>query len=285
MKRPLLNARRVLFVIVGLAMIASQLPAGAAKSLSGYPRDMVALAMTPFSPIKRVSDRFWGADEPAEPANGDQIHERNYLELLARNEQLQQQLEDARAIIRQLSELRKLPLQGFEFIPADVTASHLQPTIHSLDINRGAREGVSVGLIVADGPHLVGRISRAGARTASVKLITSPGSKLVVKIVPPPTANEARSQLLQVAVGEDGTTFTARGDIGDPVKVGDLVHLADDSWRVEARGLLVGQVTEVGKDPKTPQLRTRIVVQPMHALPRLTRVVVIHPKKPVLPER
>ena len=101
-------------------------------------------------------------------------------------------------------------------------------------------------------------------------------------MVIPPTPDVPGREMLAL-LKPAGGGFEATTDVSDPVREGDLAHLSDDSWPGHARGLVVGKVTAIERDPDDPELRRRVTVIPVKALAYLDRVVVLVPATPAAP--
>ncbi len=276
MKRPLLNSRRVFALLLLLLTGACFLPADWSNRLTARARDLLTLSMLPFRPVLTLAINFTtagGSGQAFDPTAGDGA---NYLDLLAHYRQMQEELRAAQQTIAQMGALRHLPATGVELLPARAIASQHHELLHLLQLDRGQRDGVRQGLVVANGALLLGRISLVGPRTAGVRLITTPGAALTARILPP-QASEPRDHVENLIADPNTLTFHARIDATVPVQVGDLAHLADDAWPREAQGLVIGRVSQIEPDPQTPQLRRQVLIEPLQSPLRLGPVLVLRP--------
>jgi rod shape-determining protein MreC len=103
-----------------------------------------------------------------------------------------------------------------EFVTADVISVDESNLLRTITINRGARDGIAVGMPVVTGQGLVGRILNVSANASRVLLITSRDS-----------AVSARLQSTRVEGSVQGQTAgnlrMTMIPLGQPLTVGDLV--------------------------------------------------------------
>lgn len=277
MKRPQFNHRRILVLCILLLLVVALLPAPWAGRVAAHPRHIVAVAISPIrSPLTSLSQSLRGRDDLDMDLGTAEDLDRNYAELLAERRRLEAELRRAQDLIAQLSELRQLPLQRVASEPADVSGSSVGAGGAALTLNRGTRHGLAAGMVVVRGGHLVGRVTYAGRQLAQARLVTSPGTQLLVRISPPRPDQTPREHQTLIEAKEGGQ-FVGRADAGDPVEPGDLAHLADPGWPPFVQGMIVGKVTTVQQDPQTPFLRNRVVVEPIIDLRHVRQVLVLKP--------
>ncbi len=279
MKRSPLNARQVLLVLVVVLVVSSFLPARWAGGLSAPPRHIINAAARPVTyPLKLLADSIRRPPDLRVDNSSNEALARQYEAALQTIRRLEMQLEDAQQEIATLSQVRtNLGLSGVQLYPASVTAWSTGRAQPSLTINRGSRHRVRVGMVVASGFNLVGRVSSVGQVTSTVRLITAPDTRVTVRIVPPLPDSPSRQMLVQAqtVAGED--RLMAQTDVDDPARVGDLAHLDDERWPAAANGLVVGKVVAIENDPEDPLLRRHTYIQPLRSLAYLDRVVVLLP--------
>jgi rod shape-determining protein MreC len=103
-----------------------------------------------------------------------------------------------------------------EFVTADVISVDESNLLRTITINRGARDGIALGMPVVTGQGLVGRILNVSANASRVLLITSRDS-----------AVSARLQSTRVEGSVQGQTAgnlrMTMIPLGQPLTVGDLV--------------------------------------------------------------
>jgi cell shape-determining protein MreC len=281
MRRRLLTSKHGLFLAFILMLVACLLPQSLVTKLWSGPRHLLKLSLSPLQhPLHQLSDQIRAPLEPVVDLGPALELENNYMELKAYNAKLQQELREARSFIDQLTQMRRYRQSSEKLLPARVTLSTRGLQINTLTLGVGSVDNVSVGEVVTTGYNLVGRIASVGTHTSTVRLINTPGTYLAVGIVPPVNDDTPRQALAHLEIADDGKVFYARGDVSDPVKVGDLAFLADDRWPTSAQGLIVGQVTKIDPDEKTPLLRTRLTVTPLKSLMHLGQVLVFVPEDP-----
>ncbi|MAX25657.1 MAG: hypothetical protein CMJ19_14250 [Phycisphaeraceae bacterium] len=279
MRRRLLTSKHGLFLAFVLMLVACLLPQSLVTRLWSAPRHLLKLALSPLQhPLHQLSDQIRAPLEPVVDLGPALELENNYMELMAYNAKLQQELREARSFIEQLSQMRRYRQSSEKLLPARVTLSTRGLEINTLTLGVGSVDNVSVGEVVTTGYNLVGRIASVGTHTSTVRLINTPGTYLAVGIVPPVNDDTPRQALAHLEISDDGNVFHARGDVNDPVKIGDLAFLADDRWPTSAQGLIVGKVTHIDPDEKTPLLRTRLTITPLKSLMHLGQVLVFVPE-------
>jgi cell shape-determining protein MreC len=279
MRRRLLTSKHWLFLAFILMLGACLLPQSLASRLWSSPRHLLLLALSPAQhPLHQLSDQIRAPLTPKLDLGPAMQLENNYMELLSFNAKLQQELREANDFVVQLAQIRNLRKASESLLPSRVTLSTQGLEIRSLTIGAGSSDAVAEGMVVAAGYNLVGRVASVGTHTSTVRLINTPGTFLAVSIVPPVEDESPRQTIAHLQASDDGLSFFSRGDINDPVKVGDLAFLADDRWPSSAQGLIIGQVTAIDPDEKTPLLRTRVSVTPLRSLMHLGQVLVIIPQ-------
>ncbi len=262
-------------VLVVVLLVCSMLPARWARVVSSQPRHLLAAAMAPMDHVlKPLADKLRRPPELAVELGNREEYERAQQQIV----ELQFKLRQATQLIAELSQVKEqLRLTGVQLRTATVTSwsgDRLHPT---LLINRGTRHGVAVGMVVVRGYQLVGRVVDVGPVTATVRLITAPQTHLIASMIPPVVGSAPREVMAQLRVGKDGLTLEADTNAEDPVLVGDLAHLSDESWPVEAVGFVVGKVTRIDNHPDDPLLRRKVVVEPVRSLAHLGQVTLIVP--------
>lgn len=103
-----------------------------------------------------------------------------------------------------------------EYVTADVIGSDTNPLRRTIIINRGARDGISVGMPVVTAQGLVGRILNVSANASRVLLISDRDSSVSSRLQSIRAQGTVQGQLS----GNLRMTFIP---LGQPVTVGDLV--------------------------------------------------------------
>lgn len=283
MPASLLSPRRTLLVIAGLLFINSLMPTRFAiavgKPLKALHDTVVTKVLA--APLVSMSNSIRGEPEgeinPLGSGDAWTLLQNELGLTLQKNRQLQTRLDEAQAQIEQLTQARSIALQGVSLIDARVTSfspgDGVKPMI---TIDRGQTRGIVKGAPVVSGFNLVGRVDAAYPVTSDVVLINAKGTKLQVSILPP-LAQAPRELNELIELSADRKTFRLTVGKEDPVEVGDLAHLADDSWPSEAIGYVVGEVTSVAPDPRDPLNRKLVVITPIKPLESLSRVMALVP--------
>ncbi|MCC7145541.1 MAG: hypothetical protein IT443_03775 [Phycisphaeraceae bacterium] len=278
----MLTQRRVLGGMAALLLAGSFLPDPVGHVLWSRFRHLKDIAITPITdPLHSLALALRGGRDTEltlEVAD-------NRVEELRRIRQLETELAEARETIAQYERLARMAqagtvhMEAVDLMSARVTSWSGRSGSVVLTINRGAGDGVVKDLVVTDGVNLVGRVVDAGTMTASVGLISSEGTMLEARIVPP-TAEPKRELvgLLRYDPKEDGGqgAFWLSTEHQRQVEVGDLAHLSGGAWPQEAWGLVIGQVIKITGDDDPLNFK-RVVVKPRVNLEYLSRVVVLVP--------
>ena len=295
MNRRVFTHRRILAGVVVLLVVMSQLPGPVVGWMSNKPRQFVASLLNPVTqPLWRMSSSvrrppdldvdlpFSQLTPSLPPDQADLVRQfrQTQLQYMQYMRQLELELEDARRVIAQLSQIKQhLNLEDSRIVVAAVTTASADPAGPTLTINRGTRNSMELrtGLVVTAGYDLVGRLSNVGPASSTVRPITA-RTLLTVRMVPPVSGAPSR-QVFPVQLQSNPTKglFYAQVDGDAPVQSGDLAHLDDRTWPSTSRGLIVGKVIQVEPHPDDPVLRRRIIVQPTQSLRHLTQVQVLVP--------
>jgi rod shape-determining protein MreC len=234
-------------------------------------------AATVFSPLRGVAE---AASRPFTTAwNGVT----GYGDLEDENERLRDRIADLEGqtvleedAAEQLAEL--LDQQGLDWVGAiptqasRVVAGPASNFAHTIDINKGSKDGLKVNMPVVNGAGLVGRVVLVTPDRSSVQLITDPDFAVGVRLV------------------TDGTVGTARGQgRDDPLRVDTLLE-ADTRVRRGTNlvtsgtdrfpaSIPVGRVRDT--EPSGGGLALDLIVRPMADTSRLAFVtVLLWPEQP-----
>ncbi len=278
MNRPPITPKKILIAAAVLLLISSQLPTRAATTISSIPRSFVRFISKPSAMLHRMSATLRPArtNLPNFAGGGDLADQLAQARVYINT--LEQEILELRDVSQSLAQIDALlDLGGIRLIGANVLGFNGDLKNPILTIGAGEDAGIRDGLAVVWGAGLVGKVISTSDKTADIQLVTTAGTKLQVRIAKPTTDGIAASLPAFIEVADDGRSFTTEEfSVDAPVAVGDLVHLADDSWQSRSRGFLVGIVTEVGKSDR-PLLNSKVVIRPTLSLPSLTRVAVLVP--------
>ena len=196
----------------------------------------------------------------------DIVSRRQYNQLQNYLVNVTEELNEERQKVKKLSGLRKnrRPLEGAKLVPADVIAASIDDLHAEFIINRGDGDGLGKGQFVLGDNSIVGTISEVSARTARVRLITDPASKIAVKI--------AKLDVSRVMQGA-GNNSAAIRLVRHKAKAGDVVY-ADKKPGFLDVPIIAGRVVECGRDDENPLLWD-ITVTPACEIERLSDVAVI----------
>jgi rod shape-determining protein MreC len=199
-------------------------------------------------------------------------------EMMAENETLKNQmgtlattnreLEIELERLQQLLNVRETQSPG-AFLTAPVTGISSSPVQRQLTIGRGSDSGVTKNTPVTVPAGLVGIVTDVTARSAVVRTIADPESKVGVSV------RERGGQ--GIAVGEPGGSVRIINFIEDEtIEVGDIVETSSRGG-LFPRGIMLGKVIKVPKrDPN--DLRIEFVVEPAAEVTTLSEVTLIEPQ-------
>ena len=222
-----ITAAACLLVLV----VITQLPAAAG------PRGFVKGAMVPFT---LVSSGFLDGAERGLSVVADASRLRSDNQrLLAENAALRRRVTELDAAGVENADLRRaLAFQrsfGHRLLAASVIGRAPDGLTRSITIDRGRADGIAVGMVVASGAGLVGRVSEVGERSATVQTLVDAASRV--------NSYTQRSGLEGTVMGEGGPlAMEVLPKPGVVVAPGESV-LTSGIGGLYPRGLVVGQVT------------------------------------------
>lgn len=168
------------------------------------------------------------------------------------------------ARLRRLLQFRER--ESYRFLPAELLSYPLGFRERNLlRIDRGARDGVAVGMPVVSPEGLLGAVFEVHARHAEVQLLASKDFAV--------SCRDRRSRVLGVFKWDPRKGFYVdRVDLGEDVRRGDLIMTSGLGSRFP-EGLLLGRVKAVGEPPGA--LRREILLEPAVPLHRLEDIFVV----------
>ncbi len=197
----------------------------------------------------------------------DSISRREYNRLQNYLANIMEELTEERQKVKKLSGIHdRRPLEGANLVFADVITSSINGSRDELIINRGEYDGLKKELFVLGDNSIIGTISDLSPRTAKVKLITDPTSKIPVKI-----AGVDTDRMMQGAGGNFAKILML--SIRHKVRVGDIVSARKKPGFLGAP-MIVGTVAQCKKDDENPLLWD-IRVTPACDVEKLSDVAVI----------
>ena len=137
----------------------------------------------PLSIGRDISLSAYGFMASAEGSSEDVVSRKRYDKLHNRLANTTEWLKQERQKVEALSGLRNRTVwQGVKFVLADIITSTIDGLHSELIVNRGEKDGLTVGQFVLANESIIGTICKADTRTARVRLITDPASQIAVKI-------------------------------------------------------------------------------------------------------
>jgi rod shape-determining protein MreC len=178
-----------------------------------------------------------------------------------------QWLRQERQNVEKLSGLRNRSVwKGASFVLADVITAFTDISRREFIINRGKNDGLAEGQFVLGNDSFVGTISDLDSRTARVRLLTDPGSRITVKI------GELDLQCIMQGNGDDSASIQL---ISKKYKIenGDIIYVQKKPGFLDIP-TIVGIVVQCKTDDENPLL-WYIKVKPACDIQRLKRVTVV----------
>jgi rod shape-determining protein MreC len=100
-------------------------------------------------------------------------------------------------------------------VAARVVSADISNFSHSVDIDKGSKDGIQVGMPVVTGAGLVGRITQVTSDRSTIQLITDPDFRVGVRVLPDNVLGTARGNgkgaPLTVDTGLDATAVVKKG--------------------------------------------------------------------------
>jgi cell shape-determining protein MreC len=207
------------------------------------------------------------------PANTETVGAEDYSKLVQmiqrqRNHvaNLEAQLDVARHQIQELTRMNVEPeWNRMRLLPAGIIndPGHVQ---NSLLINYGHDDGVAVGQFVLGDRSVIGMVSDVSARTARVRLITDPKSRIAVRV------GGSKARGVMEGRGPDSAVIPQLSADRQP-EAGDHVFALKTPGFPNVP-IITAEVVESRRDPETPML-WEITVRPVCDIANLLNVVVV----------
>ncbi|MDC0449041.1 rod shape-determining protein MreC [bacterium] len=192
--------------------------------------------------------------------NIENVHREN-LELSQLVIDLEAALTELRGVQEENMTLREqLGIEAIEtldvkdLVLANVMGNPNDSTGASLYIDKGIKDGVSVGANVISGKYLVGIIRQAGPKRSLVELVTSPGVSATVYDINSPGKPEG------LAIGQYGSFVMMQRILPEEqVLVGDVIVTSGKDGFFYP-DFIIGKVSEISQDPAQPLKTANIEV-------------------------
>ncbi|MFZ2149312.1 MAG: rod shape-determining protein MreC [Sedimentisphaerales bacterium] len=184
-----------------------------------------------------------------------------------------ERLKQERQKVEKLSGLRDRPVwKGVDFALADVIAASVNELRCELVINRGQQDGLAENQFVLANESIIGTISKVDTRTAQVRVITDPASRIAVKI----------AQLSMDRIMQGNGNNSAKVQLVSTqykIKIGDIVY-AQKRPGFLGTPVIAGTVAQCKSNDENP-LVWDITVKPACDIESLTDVaiIVMNPQK------
>lgn len=184
--------------------------------------------------------------------------------LRQRNAELEERLADFQSELVELREIasdyrRLVELLDYtttreneEFVTADVIAVDQNAFLRTVIINRGARDGLALGMPVVTGQGLIGRISQVSANAAQVLLITDQSSFISARLQTARAEGSVQGQL-------SGSLLMNFITLNTTIQEGDLVLTSGLGGNLPP-DLVIGQVVSVRQTDLDQEVEVRSLV-------------------------
>jgi len=267
-RRPRSRLRIFLFIFTALVLITLD-----ARSDEGSLTKIRSFALDAIGPIRSASARVFvpignawqGITSYEDLENRNAVLEAKLAEIKSSTLQIGEIERDREALLSLLGArdtLRNIPRRTARVIDAQI--SNFERTI---ELDKGSRDGIKVGMPVETGAGLIGRVSQVSVTRARVELLTDPNFDAGARLV--------RSGDDGVASGKGaGKNLIVNFiELETVVIPGETVVTSGFQGSTFPEGLLIGTVVDV--TPNAVQDTQRITVYPSADLDRIRWVSVI----------
>jgi rod shape-determining protein MreC len=147
--------------------------------------------------------------------------------------------------VEKLTGLRDRPVwKGVDFVLAEVIAASINGLRGELIINRGQKDGLTQNQFILANESIIGTIFKVDDRTAQVRLISDPSSKIAVKI--------AQFNMDRIMHGDGNSSAKVQlVPIKYKIKIGDIVY-AQKRPGFLSTPVIVGTVAECKSNDENP---------------------------------
>ena len=203
----------------------------------------------------------------AHGSSTDVVSRRKYDKLHNHLANVTEWLNQERQKVETLSGLQDRPVwKGVNFVLADVITASIDKSRSELIINRGQEDDLAKDQFVLVDNSIIGTISDVASRTALVKLITDPTSRIAVKI--------AKLNMDRIMQGNGNDSANVRlVSTKYKIRTGDVVY-AQKKPGLLSTPVIAGTVAQCKSNDENPLLWD-ITVKPACDIKTLTDVAVI----------
>jgi rod shape-determining protein MreC len=231
-------------------------------------------AATVFSPLRGV------ADTATSPFSNGWNGITRYGDVKSENDRLRTRIADlegrqaqATAALTENEQLHKeanIPWVGdVPKVEARVVSGSVSNFSHSVDISKGSKDGIAVGMPVVSGDGLVGRVQQVTAGRSTIQLITDPDFRVGVRVLPTSVLGTARG----TGKGDPLVVDTGLGADDTSIKPGASVTTSGEETSVFPASIPIGTVT--GSSKASGGLTLNLSVKPLVDTERLSFITVL----------
>jgi rod shape-determining protein MreC len=178
------RANRAVFFVVCIAITVGLIVA----SRAGVLAPVESVLATPLNAVSGVLNRFGlTINDNLSRFSDVQTLQKRIDELETALALYQSELVDLREInsdYQRLADLLKYTtaVRNQEFVTANVVAVDESGILRTITVDKGTRDGISVGMPVVTGQGLVGRVIKVSANAAQIMLVTEPSSAVSARL-------------------------------------------------------------------------------------------------------
>ena len=253
-------------VLVFLAIMLTILDqTGNLDSVFAFVRDPMSIAMSWTSKRTNVVAGALEGPRDLQSAREQIVDMQAQIDALQReNEELREIQGEYQLLVDLFNRARQAP--DFQRLTASVIGQDPSSAVHSIVIDKGARDGIAVGMPVESARGLVGQVYRTTANSSQVVLITDSSSAIPARL------GTSRATGILRGGGLGGVLTIDWIDLKHQVEVGEVVLTSGLGGRFP-QDLIIGRVIEV--DRREAELFQQAVVQPAADFDALEIVFVI----------
>ena len=237
--------RRKILALVALVLIFVflSLPLPVSRAVKTVLGNFLSPVTRAVSAVGRKIGQIWTVTFRSENVVSEKIHlEEELMAVKAEKAILEEKLRGMESLHEQFGLLEG---SGFEVVPADVIGWEPDVWHSTVLINRGSRDGVSIGDLAAEGDKLVGRITEVKSGWSRIRLLTDHRSAV------PALVQRKMTKGIVVTTAHNRLKMDYIKDL-EGVGVGDVIitaqanHRYEDEKIVFPQGLIIGTVVSKG---------------------------------------
>lgn len=218
--------------------------------------------------------KAWGADAREALKSREALLNEN-VALRDENFELKAQLaqrQNLLAELRELKDLANLADEGVKRVAiANVVSQGRDPALNKLIIDKGAKDGVEIGMAALHGEGMVGQVTSVQRSAAEIGLLG--GSDVTMPVM------VARTGVRTLLYGENGMLNLRYFPVNQDLRLNDLLVTSGVDDQYEA-GIPIAKITTLTKNFGDPYYKVKI--EPLVDAASVSRVMIIPLKKPLL---